>query len=389
MNSGIQRIIRPIAVFTVLAMVAVPGFACGPDETPPAPPPSGPTGNQPPVISSMTAAKMQVYPSGLSEIKCVVSDPDGDKVNITWSATGGKFSGAGHTVTWQAPEQYGSYDITATADDGKGGSTQTTLTLSVGGNQNPQISSLSADPSTVGPGGKSIITCIASDPDGDVVGYSWSASDGSISGVGNKVTWAAPGKAGTFNVTVIVNDGKGGEAQSNVGITVASSTKTVTINIIQQETGTVASDGNRDTSKTWAGDDDKGIGYRAFWSFNIFSLNRTEIKDARLIFTTKSISGNPFAKVGAESLNGLKVWQVKYGEQLPAFDIIGTKIFTVQTMFEQPTIIDVTPEVGHLVKAAGNRFQIGALFNKISNGNGVAEWIEWSDVKLEVTYTEK
>ncbi len=68
-----------------------------------------------------------------------------------------------------------------------------------------------------------MLTCIASDPDGDVVRYSWSASEGSITGVGNKVTWIAPNKGGSFNITVIVSDGKGGETRGNVMVTVASS----------------------------------------------------------------------------------------------------------------------------------------------------------------------
>ena len=74
-------------------------------------------------------------------------------------------------------------------DDGKGASVQSSLNLSVGANQPPQISSFSANPAVVGPGGSSILTCIANDPDGDVVRYTWSAIEGNITGTGNKVTW--------------------------------------------------------------------------------------------------------------------------------------------------------------------------------------------------------
>jgi hypothetical protein len=390
----IIRKMRLITVFIVLVTIAISGIACGPDEAPatkPAPPSAtGPSGNRPPVISSLTPAQIQVYPSGLSEIQCVVSDPDGDKVNITWSATGGKFSGAGNVVTWQAPEQYGTYEITATADDGKGGSTQSTITLSVGANQNPQISSLAADPSTIGPGGTTTVTCIATDPDGDVVTYNWKASEGSITGVGNKITWIAPGKSGTFNVMVVVSDGKGGKHEVNVGVTVATATKTVTINIVKEETGTVDSNGDKDKSFTRAGDNEKNVGYRAFWSFNIWSLQGSVIKDARLLFTTRNIAGKPFTKVGAQSLGGLRLWRVSYSDTLPSFNITGTKLEKARaTLDEQPTVVDVTPEIGHLVQAASTRFQTEALFLKETNGNGVSEWIEWSDVKLEVTYTEK
>ena len=114
------------------------------------------------------------------------------------------------------------------------------------------------------------------------------------------------------------------------------------------------------------------------------------IKDARLIFTTRNIAGKPFTKVGAQSLGGLRLWRVSYSDTLPNFNLTGTKLDKARaTLDEQPTVVDVTPEIGHLVEAASTRFQAEALFLKESNGNDVSEWIEWSDVKLEVTYTEK
>jgi len=385
-------IVKFAIIFIILTTLITLSNACGPSQVPtsPAPTPSPtPTGNQPPIISSLTPAQTQVYPSGTVEIQCNASDPNGDKLNFTWAATGGKFSGAGEIITWQAPEQYGTYTITVTADDSKGASTQSSVTISVGANQNPQISSLAADPSVIGTVGSSLITCVANDPDGDVVKYNWKVDEGNITGVGNKVTWFPPNKGGSFNVIVTVSDGKGGETQQNVVVTVTTGTKTVTINVVQEETGTVDSKGDKDNSKTRAGDDDKNVGYRAFWSYNIWSLNGTEVKDARLMFTTRSISGNPFREVGAESLGGLKLWTVRYADRLPDFNISGSQLQkAIMSSFEPPNVLDVTPEIAQLVGAGATRFQIEALFMKISNGNNKAEWIEWSDVKLEVTYTE-
>ncbi|HEX76132.1 MAG TPA: PKD domain-containing protein [Dehalococcoidia bacterium] len=377
-------------VLLMLAIITMLGSACGPGQAPPAAPsPPGQGGNQPPTISSLTATHTQVYPSGNTEIRCVASDPDGDKVNFKWSCTGGSFTGVGEIVTWKASENYGSYDVTVTVEDGKGGTTQATLTLSVVANQNPQISSLVADPSTALPKGSSTITCVATDPDGDEVRYSWSASEGNVTGVGNKVTWVAPNKDGTFDITVLVSDGKGGETTGYVSVTVSAARKTVTIPVVQEETGTVSSDGDRDTSKTMAGDDDKNVGYRAFWSFDIWSLVGTEIQDAKLAFTTKSKAGDPFPST--TGLSGLRLWKVNYGRGgLPEFGITGGKMDSVAAVVTKlPTVIDVTPEITHFVKASSDRFQVEALFMKITNGNGVAEWIEWSEVTLEVTYSER
>ena len=378
-------------IFTLLAIIALLAVACGPGEPSTEPTPS-PTGNQPPVISSLTAAQMQLSASGSTGIQCVASDPDGDKVKYTWSTSGGVFGGSTSesTAKWQAPQQYGTYDVTVTVTDGKGGSTQHTITLSVVANQNPVIANMVADPATTGLGRSSTITCTANDPDGDILTYNWATSDGNVSGVGNKITWTAPSKTGTFSITVTVTDGKGGEASRNVQLTVATATKTVTINSTKEETGTVSSDGNRDGTKNRAGDDEINTGYRSFWSFNIFSLQNVEIKDARLIFTTKQIAGKPFTRVGSASLKGLKIVEVKYGESLPGYNIIGTKLFySSAVVFEQPTVVVVTPEIDHQVKSAAPRFQIEALFLSSSNGNGVSEWIEWTDCVLEVTYTDK
>ncbi|MCJ7655989.1 MAG: hypothetical protein MUO97_11975, partial [Dehalococcoidia bacterium] len=214
-------------VLVVLAVVVMLAGACGPREVMPTPP--TPTGNQPPEISSLTAAQMTVYPSGNVEIRCAASDADDDQVDFKWACTGGGFSGGGRSVIWKAPPNYGTYKITVTVEDGKGGSEQGSLEITVGPNQSPQISSLVANPSGVLYGGSATVRCIATDPDGDVVNYSWSASGGDISGVGDTVTWVAPNKGGNFSIKVIASDGKGGETEGNVMVAVSAAVSTVTI----------------------------------------------------------------------------------------------------------------------------------------------------------------
>jgi hypothetical protein len=374
-------------VLAALAVVALLGGACA-KEPPPPPVTSVPTGNQPPVISSLVAQNQQMYPSGSTEIQCIAQDADGDKLDFKWACTGGNFSGAGPTIIWKAPPNYGVYTITVTVEDRKGGSAQASLPITVGANQSPIISSLVADPSGVLFGGSTTLTCIASDPDGDVVRYSWSASEGSITGVGNKVTWVAPGnKGGEYNITVIVSDGKGGETKGNIMVTVAAATRTVTITPVAQETGMVGSDGDRDNSRTMAGDDDKDIGYCAFWSYDVFSLAGKTIQSATLKFTTRMIVGDPFPST--TGLGGLRFWKVTYGDKLPKFAYTGSNLIKVPLLSRQPTTLDVTQEIANVAAAGITRFQVEALFqNKISNGNQVAEFIEWSEVVLEVTYTE-
>jgi hypothetical protein len=371
-------------VLVMLTVVAMMGAACGPQETPP----PTPGGNQPPVISSLVAENMQLYPSGNTEIQCIAQDADVDQLDFIWACTGGGFSGAGPIVIWKAPPDYGTYTITVTVEDGKGGSAQASLPITVGANQSPVISSLVADPSGTLYGGRTTITCIATDPDGDAVSYSWSASEGSISGVGNKVTWAAPNKGGNFNITVILSDGKGGETTGNVMVTVVAAANTVTITPVAGETGTVRSDGATDNSRTWAGDDEKDRGYCAFWSFDVWSLQGKKIQHASLKFTAPRIAGDPFSST--TGLGGLRFWKVRYGDELPGFQYTGSNLINVAVQTTPPTELDITQEIVNVAAAAATRFQVEALFLKGYNGNHVAEFIEWPEgVVLEVTYSDK
>jgi hypothetical protein len=372
------------ALCVVLIIATILSVACGGK---PAAPPSTSTGNQPPVISSLAAKSQQLYPSGTTEITCIAQDPDNDQLNFSWSATGGSFTGSGLTVTWRAPSAYGTYTITVAVDDGKGASMQSSIPITVGANQAPIISDLSASPSGVLFGGTTLLTCTATDPDGDLLRYSWSASEGSISGVGNRVTWLAPSKSGDFNVTVTVGDGKGGESRRSVMVSVAPSTSTVTFSPIEQETGTVDSQGDKDTSRTITGDDDKNIGYHAYWSFNVFSLAGKYVQNAKINFSNSTVVGDPFSSV--TGLGGLRFWKVTYGDKLPNFDFTGTNLISVHVQTQVPTSIDVTQEVINSAAAASTRFQVEALFpNRTSNGDDIAQFVQWTNVVLVVTYSE-
>jgi len=183
-----------------------------------------------------------------------------------------------------------------------------------GVNQPPEISSLTANPSGVSHGDSATVKCIATDPDGDVIDYTWSASGGDISGVGETVTWIAPDKGGNFYISVVLSDGRGGETTDKIMVTVSAAVSTVTMMPIAEETGTVRSDGATDNSRTWAGDDEENRGYRAFWSFDVSSLVGKNIRSASLEFTTKDVVGDPF--LPATGLGGMRLWKVMYTGEL-------------------------------------------------------------------------
>lgn len=181
-------------------------------------------GNQLPVISSLTATnEAETNPSGSCQIECTASDPDEDELSYTWSADAGNFSGEGSAVTWIAPDAPGAYIITVEVTDGRDGIATNQITINVVlPNHPPVIESLTSECPRVKKASNTPVTCLASDPDGDELTYTWSADAGNISGEGDTVTWVAPNDYGTYYITVTVTDGRGSEVSESVNVIVCS-----------------------------------------------------------------------------------------------------------------------------------------------------------------------
>ena len=90
-------------------------------------------------------------------------------------------------------------------------------------NHAPVISSIIANPENICPNDSSVITCNATDQDGDSLNYSWTKTGGTITGSGKTITWTAPASADIYTITCIVSDGKGGEDSKSTNITVLPS----------------------------------------------------------------------------------------------------------------------------------------------------------------------
>lgn len=344
--------------------------------------------NRIPVIESLQPASNQTYPGGMVEIRSKVNYTGENTVNYRWSCSGGHFRDTGATAVWVAPQQYASYDITLAVDDGKGGSSQASVSITVGANQPPQIIDIKAEPTNVQLEGTSTLTCTATDPDGDTITYGWSAKEGALSGQGNKVSWTAPRKPGNFSIAIVARDNKGGESRQEVVVGVSASSSVVIVNLTKPESGTVTSDGDKDTSYYRTGDDEKNIGYRAFFSFNIYQFRGMEIRQARLKFSGTRVAGDPFDPVSG--LGVFKLDHLSYGSALPKFDIEGGPLQRAESQYNKPlTDVDVTPEMVNDIGNRLERFQVEARFQKGWNGNNVADFVQWSDVTLEVTVAPK
>jgi len=163
--------------------------------------------NHMPAITSLEAEPDIVLPAASCQIVCTASDADGDELSYNWSASGGQINGEGDTVTWTAPGSAGSYDVTVTVTDGRGG--EVMKTIEVRANMPPTITNLVANADWTTPSGTIQVTCTAGDPDGDGLSYEWSATGGDISGTGPEIIWTAPGEVGMYYVTVVVRDAHG------------------------------------------------------------------------------------------------------------------------------------------------------------------------------------
>ncbi len=218
-----QQVLRlaciPIILFSVSCSIIAP-------PVPPPPPPE--PENRQPVINYITA-QQQVTPLSHSEIKCVATDADNDTLVYSWASSGGKIEGSGPLITWIAPDSAGSYTITATVTDGKGGEVKDSVSISVTEKPNraPVITLIvkekgeepvtfiaSTPPITVKRFSTTEIECKAEDPDGDTLTYRWAATDGKIDGVGPFVQYIALA-TGDFAVTATVIDSRGAETKSS------------------------------------------------------------------------------------------------------------------------------------------------------------------------------
>jgi hypothetical protein len=178
--------------------------------------------NQKPVFDSVTWPD-SVYLGANATFTCVVSDPEGDSVTVTWTCSMGSLSATtGISVSWQAPDTACSPVVTVRATDTHDGETKQehTVVVSAATNRAPQIASISG-PDSIEAGGSCELTCNASDPDGDSIGYTWSCNVGGLSGAsGRVVTWYAPDSAVGAVVTVVASDSSLADTASiSIGVT--------------------------------------------------------------------------------------------------------------------------------------------------------------------------
>ncbi len=338
--------------------------------------------NRPPVIASLSASLETVEPQKPATVTCVATDPDGDQLTYSWWTNLGRIEGAGSVVTWTAPPYLGEYIIDVTVRDNKGGVAVETYKVTVAPNESPVIESLDAKPGIMVLDHSTTITCEAEDPDGDQITYSWSTTEGSLSGTGKAVTWTAPGRAGYFTIEVTVDDGRGGTDTSSVTVQVIGTKITMPLNPVSSESGSIRSDG-RIISLWTVGDDTVNNGIRTYLSFDISKIARVEeFRSAVLSISTLDQNGTPWADLG-----GLSIGEIEYGSrrlQVADYKLSSKRL---ERFASAPTTgVDLTPIISRAVRDKVSRFQIVLYFQTETDEDSSADNVKITVAELTVSY---
>ena len=187
-------------------------------------PPAPPKPNHPPV-AACSANPSSVY-QGTTEavtIHVAGSDADNDPLTYSYTATGGSVDGTGPDVRWNpAGLALGTYTINAKVDDGHGGTASCAADVAVTKRPNrPPVISCAPERNPIIAGERVAVTSTASDPDGDPLSYSYSATGGQVSGTGPTAQFDSTGlSAGSYTVTCTADDGQGGRTSGTTRVDV-------------------------------------------------------------------------------------------------------------------------------------------------------------------------
>jgi len=280
--------------------------------------------------------------------------------------------------------------LIATATNSEGTATNS-MVLTWECNRNPQVSEIV----TMGDhftGVEYVVSASVSDPDGDSLSYVWAVNGGSLDSVsGNPVKWTMPSTAGNFQITVKVDDGKGGTASMTETVEVLDllgpPLAAMEIPIVVMEGGRMTSDENIWVGNVYqVGDTSTNLGLRGYVSFDITGLSGAIVESAQLDVNHSAILSNCdlFRPLWVTSVN----WEpghIANGD----FDLSGDPIAS----FHSPDFSTDTDKLRiylqNAIDSGRDRFQLMFLFTgMLSDGDGTFDCWGYSDsgIKLNIIY---
>jgi hypothetical protein len=205
-----------------------------------APPP--PYANEAPLIDSLVASATSVQTGASISLTATVHDPNaGDTLTLAWTASAGTFSApSAASSSWTAPAAPGTQTLTLTVTDSQGVAVSVSVAvnvvpgatgkaaLDISFNLWPTVSKLSSSLNRLDVGQSTAVSVLAADADGDALSYAWTAS---CSGAWTNATTASAsfvpsslpsGACNNCQLTVTVQDGRGGKTTGSLALCVAS-----------------------------------------------------------------------------------------------------------------------------------------------------------------------
>jgi len=154
-------------------------------------------------------------------ITLVGSDPDNDALSYSLSGNPLGSSLSDNVFTWTPGyDQSGTYSITFSVSDGRGGSASDRVRITVKDtNRSPALSAIGNR--TIREGSTWTISLSASDPDGDSITFSVFGNPPGSTLSGTTFTWSpTAAQTGSHTVTFTASDGRGGSDAESMTITV-------------------------------------------------------------------------------------------------------------------------------------------------------------------------
>jgi len=178
-----------------------------------------------PPTAACSANPTSVYQGATGPVAIHVDATDVDKVGLTYtySATGGTVDGTGPDARWNPSGlAIGTYTVNVKVDNGHGGTATCAADVAVAPRPNrPPVISCAPERNPIIAGERVAIISTASDPDGDPITYSYSASGGQITGNGPVAQFDSTGlSAGSYTITCTADDGRGGRTSATTRVDV-------------------------------------------------------------------------------------------------------------------------------------------------------------------------
>ena len=178
--------------------------------------------NHTPRIKGLATDDQLLEIGSATTIYATATDKENEALTYAWKINEEIQATTDPSFTWTAPETVGTYQIAVTVSDEQLNESSSSLQIEVVDHINspPIVISVFPDKNNIDPHDEVTVTCIAEDADNDELSYSWTSSEGTISGSGNSITWTSPSNEGVFEIKVAVDDGNGAVVEKALNLLV-------------------------------------------------------------------------------------------------------------------------------------------------------------------------